>query len=118
MTDPELVLFMDCLADERGWAHSLQLHPDGGADFVSHRPDELGVGVRWIARTPDQDAMGLMLPATAEADGYTAEKAKGNVRLVPPQGMFHCRLDFGALTADAATDLRSHIETIMLPARP
>jgi hypothetical protein len=113
MTDPELVLFLDCLADERGWAHSMQLHPDGAADFVTHRPDELGVGVRWIARTPDQDAMGLMLPATAEADGYTAEKAKGNVRLVPAEGMFRCRLEFGALKPDAASDLRRQIEAIM-----
>ena len=113
MTDPELVLFMDCLADESGWAHSMQLHPEGSADFVSHRPDELGTGVRWIARTPDQDAMGLMLPATAAADGYTAEKAKGNLRLIPPQGSFRCSLEFGALTPDGAASLRSHIDAVM-----
>jgi hypothetical protein len=117
MTGPELVLFMDCLADEHGWAHSMQVHPDGAADFVSHRPDELGVGARWIARTPDQDAMGLMLPATAEADGYAAEKAKGNVRLIPPQGTFRCRLEFGALTPDSAAALRRHIDGIMTVGR-
>jgi hypothetical protein len=77
MTDPELVLFMDCLADESGWAHSMQVHQDGAADFVSHRPDELPVGVRWIARTPDQDAMGLMLPATAEGRRLHGREGQG-----------------------------------------
>ena len=54
-----------------------------------------------------------MLPATAEADGYTAEKAKGNVRLIPSQGTFHCHLEFGALPTDAATELRRRIDEIM-----
>jgi hypothetical protein len=112
MIDPELVLFMDCLADEQGWAHSMQVHPDGTADFVSHRPDQLGVGVRWIARNPDQDAMGLMLPATAEADGYVAEQAKGNIRVIPAQGTFHCHLEFGAMAPDAAADLRRQIDNV------
>jgi hypothetical protein len=46
------------------------IHPDRTADFVSHRPGELGFAVRSITRGPDQDALGLVLPATAEADGY------------------------------------------------
>ena len=62
-----------------GWGHAMQLLPDGTADFISHRPEELPGGVRWMTRNADQDALGLFLPGTAEADGYTAEKAKGNV---------------------------------------
>src|SRR5262249_45909588 len=95
------------------WAHSLQLHPDGAADFVSHRPDQLDHGLRWIARNIDQDALGLLLPATAEADGYTAEKAKGNLRLLPPQGEFRCDLEFGALQPAEAEQMRRHIEQVM-----
>ena len=53
------------------------------------------------------------LPATAEADGYTAEKAKGNIRLVPPGGVFSCRLQFGALDAGEAEQLRKKIEEMM-----
>lgn len=110
--DPELVLVLDCLADESGWAHSMQLHPDGTADFVSHRPDQLDHALRWMSRNVDQDALGLLLPATAEADGYTAEKAKGNLRLLPPHGSFECSLVFGALDRAEAAALRDRIASI------
>ena len=80
--DPEIVFTIDYLADDDGWAHTMQVHPDGGADYVRHRPEQLDKGVRWICRTPDQDALGLVLPATAEPEGYTAEKAKGNIKVI------------------------------------
>ena len=67
--------------DADGWGHAMQLLPDGTADYISHRLDELPSGVRWMTRNADQDALGLFLPGTAEADGYLAEKAKGNVKV-------------------------------------
>ena len=76
MFDPEVVFFIDYLPDQDGWAHSMQVHPDGNADYVRHRPAQLDKGIRWICRTVDQDALGLVLPATAEPEGYLAEKAK------------------------------------------
>lgn len=111
--DPEVVFFVDYLADAAGWAHSMQLHPDGAADFISHRPDQLDHGVRWISRTPDQDALGLILPATAEPEGYTAEKAKGNVKTLPGGGEWRCDMELGALTADEARSLAAEIERIL-----
>ena len=96
--DPELVLALDCRAGADGWTHSLQQLPDGSADFVSHRPAELNHGVRWIARNGDEDALGLLLPATAEADGRNAERAKGNVRQLAPGAQFVASIAFGALT--------------------
>jgi hypothetical protein len=111
--DPELVLVLDCLADAAGWAHAMQLHPDGGADFVSHRPDRLGYALRWMSRNIDQDALGLLLPATAEADGYAAEKAKGNLKLLPPLGSFECSFTFGALGPADAAGLRGEIDAVM-----
>lgn len=108
--DPELVLILRYAAGKGGWAHSMQLHPDGSADLVSHRPGELPFGVRWISRNVDQDAMGLVLPATAEVSGYTAEKAKGNVRTLPPGGEFHCSYVCGALGPADADAMRSEIE--------
>ena len=97
--DPELVLALNPLADESGWAHGMQLLRDGSADFVSHRPDQLDHCLRWLCQTPSESALGLMLPATAEAEGHAAEMAKGNVRLLPPQEEFRCSLEFGALDA-------------------
>ena len=95
--DPEVVFNITYQADEVGWAHSLQKHPDGSYDYIAHRPEELDIGVRWICRTPDQDALGLILPATAEPEGYTAEKAKGNLKILPAQGVWQCHMRMGAL---------------------
>lgn len=108
--DPEIVMGLAMRADAEGWAHAMQLLPDGSADVISHRPAELPRGVRWITRNADQDALGLFLPGTAEADGYLAEKAKGNIVVLPPGGSFRCALKLGALTADEAPAMRQTIE--------
>jgi len=63
-----------------------------------YRPDQLDKGVRWISRAADQEALGMVLPATAEPEGYLAEKAKGNVKVLPAQGAFHCDMEIGALS--------------------
>jgi hypothetical protein len=110
--DPEVVFFIDYLADEAGWAHSMQVHPDGSADFISHRPSELDHGVRWISRTADQEALGLLLPATAEPEGYTAEKEKGNIKVLPPGGEFKFSLEAGALNPVEAKALEIKINQI------
>ena len=84
--DPEIVFFIDYLADADGWAHSLLKHTDGTGSYMRHRPEQLDHGVRWICRTPDQDALGIADPATAEPEGYSAEKAKGNLKVIPLVG--------------------------------
>ncbi len=109
--DPEVVFMIDYLADAEGWAHSLQVHPDGSADYVRHRPAELDKGVRWISRTADQDALGLVLPATAEPEGYLAEKAKGNIRTLPAGGKFHCDMEVGLLSPAAVEQRLNKLST-------
>jgi hypothetical protein len=98
--DPEVVFFIDYIADNQGWAHSLQIHPDGTSDYIRHQLAQLPVGVRWICRTLDQDALGLILPATAESEGYSAEKAKGNVRTLAPKEQVLFTYELGALSPD------------------
>ena len=97
--DPEVVFFLDYVADQSGWAHSMQVLPDGSADYVAHRPAQLDTGVRWISRTLDQDALGLILPATAEPEGYSAEKAKGNIKIIPAQSSYQIDMVIGVLSA-------------------
>lgn len=111
--DPEVLFVIDYLTDEAGWAHTLQVHPDGGADYIAHKPSQLDKGVRWICRTPDQDALGLVLPATAEPEGYAAEKAKGNLKIVPPGDTWHCEIELGALTPEVAQDLAAKIAKML-----
>lgn len=111
--DPEVVFFVDYLSDEEGWAHTMQVHPDGTADYVSHRPTELDKGIRWICRTPDQDALGMIEPATAEPEGYSAEKAKGNIKVLPPGGKFHCDIQVGMLSSQEAQQMEEKIASLI-----
>ena len=113
MFDPEVVFYIDYLVDEGGWSHTLHIHPDGNADYVRHQPAQLEQGVRWICRTPDQDALGMILPATAEPEGYSAEKAKGNIKVIPPNGVFHFELEMGALSPSEARNIEEKIDRII-----
>ena len=99
--DPEMVFFMDYLSGEDGWARTMQVHPDGTADLVRHRTEQLDHAIRWICRTPDQDALGIE-PSTAEVGGFTEEKKKGNVRSLPGGAVFHSELEIGVLNSDEA----------------
>jgi len=111
--DPEVVFFVDYLADADGWAHTMQLHPDGTADIIAHRPEQLNHGVRWISRTPDQDTLGLCLPATAEPEGYHAEKAKGNVRSLPGGESVRFDMEAGYLSPAEATHMEDRIGRLL-----
>lgn len=97
--DPEIVFFIDMEADKQGFAHAMLKRPDGMADYIRYRPDQAAKCVRWICRTGEQDAIGMAFPSTAEPEGYTAEKAKGN--LVELAGGAHWTIDMrlGSLTA-------------------
>ena len=110
--DPELVMTLRYPADAEGWAETMQRHPDGSADFVRHRPGELPKGVRWTTRSGDQEALGFVLPATAEPDGYTAEKGKGHVLTVPAGGEWHCSFDCGVLDAAGAEAMQARIAAV------
>ncbi len=111
--DPEVVFYVDYLADETGWAHTMQVRPDGSADYIRHRPAELDKGVRWICRTPDQDALGMVIPATAEPEGFSAEKAKGNVKVLPGGAQWSCHLEMGVLAPAEAEGMAARIDEII-----
>ncbi len=113
MFDPEVVFFIDYLADEAGWAHTMQVHPDGSADYIGHKPAQLDKGVRWICRTADQDALGMNLPATAEPEGYSTEKAKGNIKILPAGGTWRCEIEMGALSKEDALAMEGKINRIV-----
>jgi hypothetical protein len=57
--------------------------------------------------------LGLILPATAEPEGYTAEKAKGNIKVLPPGGEFYCEMEVGALSEPEAAEMAGHIRKIL-----
>lgn len=108
--DPEVVLYVDYRTDSDGWAHSMQVHPDGTADYIAHRPTELPTGVRWICRTADQDGLGIVLPSTAEPEGRSAAAARGKIESLPPGGTFSCRLDIGVLNRERVATMKRRID--------
>ncbi len=110
--DPEMVLYLNYLADKSGWAHTMQIHPDGSADLLRHRPRQLNHGVRWICRTADQDAIG-MEPCTAEVEGFSAENKKGNVRSLLGSAIFISELEVGVLPPDEARREESLIKQVL-----
>lgn len=107
--NPEVCFYLDYVADDGGWAHSLQVLPDGEADYVAHRPEQLDKVIRWIALSEDQAAMGLALPATAEPEGLTAEKGKGNIKALPAKGSVRIDMRAGALGAEMAEEMEKKI---------
>ena len=77
------------------------------------KPHPLPRGVRWISRTADQDCLGVLLPATAESDGYRAKKAKGNVKILAPRSTVRMQLEAGLLVPDAARAMEETIRKIL-----
>ena len=106
-------MVLSCKSDETGWARSMMLHPDGCASYIGHRTDTLDHAIRWISRTPDQDCLGLLLPATAEPDGYHAEKAKGNLKCLAAGQTMRFELEAGLLEPEKVEGMRAKIVGIL-----
>lgn len=109
--DPEIAFFINTPGvDKDGLAHYMQLHPDGSADYVCYKPEELDHATRWIMRTRNQEALGLALPATCDPEGYTSEKKKGNVKIIPENASVTFSVTTGYLDNKEAADMKVHIE--------
>jgi hypothetical protein len=103
--DPEVVFQIDYLADSAGWAHSLQVHPDGSSDWFAHQPAQCSRALRWISRSPDLQAIAMAEPTTSGLRGYRAEAAAGTVPMLAPGAEWRADFRMGRLDA-AATAAR------------
>lgn len=108
--DPEMVFQIDAIPDAAGLFHAMQMHPNGGADFISYRPDQAPVTMRWICRTADQQGLGIAFPATAGVEGYQFEKSKGRVRRVAAGETWSIEMRMGTLDAEQAGKLAADID--------
>lgn len=80
---PEIVFTVKYQKDEQGRGYCMQQLPDGYSFCVSHYPDQLPYGIRWISRMENEDALGMLLPATGEHNGYKDCVEKGFIRYMP-----------------------------------
>jgi len=110
--DPEVVFAVTPKADRDGWALALQVLPDGHSDFVRHRPAEFKNSLRWICRSSDQRALGLLLPSTAEPSGYLAEREKGNLLKLAPGESLNFTYQCGALNVEETNLMINEIKKI------
>lgn len=111
--DPEVCITLEYTADENGLGHTMQVLPDGNAHYVAHPVEALPMPVRWISRTGDEDAMGMVLPATAEHLGHANAARKGQVRTIPPHGHVAFVMKAGLLVPGDAETMRRHIADIL-----
>ncbi|MEO0943811.1 MAG: DUF4432 family protein [Pseudomonadota bacterium] len=110
--DPEVVFEIDMKSDADGFAHAVQKHPDGTADYVRCRPDQARLCTRWICRTPDQDGLGLAFPATSGVEGYTVEKSKGRVETVAGGDSWRLDMQLGLLAVEETSDMIEKINRV------
>ncbi len=109
--DPEICFTVTYKGDETGRAYTLQTNGEG-ACYVSHPVAELPVGVRWISRTGDEDSMGMILPATSEAMGYTYSKRTGQMRTLGSYEKLSFDIEAGYLEKDEANAVLDKIAKI------
>lgn len=114
MCDPEILVYLRAYrADAAGHAHTLQLHPDGTADYVRHSPAQLPRATRWIVVDGSQAALGMCLPGTAEPTGKAAETAKGNLQHLQPGVSVRYNIEVGALDTARAAAVAQQIAKLL-----
>ena len=109
--DPEICFSIAYDADENNRAYTLQ-YTDEGACYVNHPADVLPYGVRWISRTGNEDSMGMVLPATAEPNGYLYAKEHGQIKELEGNGTLTFWMEAGYLEAERAKEIKEKIEMI------
>ena len=110
--DPEVVFEIDLQAGADGYAHALQKHPGNFSDYISYRPQQAPVCMRWICRTSDLDGLGVAFPATSGVEGYTVEKNKDRVVQLAGGDTWQIAMRMGHLTAAETTDVINAIDQI------
>ncbi|MFV0399153.1 MAG: DUF4432 family protein [Oscillospiraceae bacterium] len=118
--DPEMVLSVKYRADGEGYGHCMQRRGEL-ADYVGFRVAELPCGIRWISRTGDEDAIGFLLPATADHKGRTAAERRGLLRSLSGGESVTFSLRAGCLDEAAADAMAKRIAGVLdkpaIPAR-
>lgn len=109
--NPEICFTVKYKGDENNRAYTLQ-YGDEGACYVSHPIDILPSAVRWIARTGDENSMGMVLPATAEHFGYMNAKRKGQIKFLPENSKLSFMIEAGYIEKPRADEIKAKIEQI------
>lgn len=94
---PEQVFYIDAPAvDDQGQTHLMLERPEGDGFTLSYSPVQFPKLVRWVLNGGDAQVAAFALPSTCEPEGYCAEKAKGNLRVLGPgeEAVFNTRMGY------------------------
>ncbi|PHR25855.1 MAG: DUF4432 domain-containing protein [Desulfotalea sp.] len=111
--NPEFVFFLrNPGVDSSGKTHFLLKLKDGSSCYCGYSPKEFDHAVRWIMANPDQQVAAFVLPGTCEPEGYSAEKAKGNIKILQAgqSRVFHVRT--GLLAQAESLAMEEIIQTL------
>lgn len=111
--DPEMCINVKYEKDDTGWAHAMEVFPEGDACYVGFRTDELPYGLRWICRTGDEDGIGIALPTTGTNRSTAYQKAHGLYNVLGPDCHEKIRFNFGYLSKESAEKMEKHINDIL-----
>ncbi len=103
--DPEQVFYLEGLPqDEAGKTHLMMQRPQGDGFAISYPLSAFPKTVRWILVNGDSQVAAFALPSTCEPEGYLAEKAKSNIKILSPgeRAVFPVRLGYLDRTAAGA----------------
>lgn len=103
---------LNYMCDENNRAYTLQCTKDG-ACYVSHPTNILTNGVRWVSRTENDDAMGMILPATSEHIGYAHAKSTGQLKTIKGNSSLEFTLEAGWLEPNEAEIIKQKIKEIV-----
>ncbi len=110
--DPEITFTIkDYRADENGWGHTIQYSSEG-AYYAAHRIDTMPYVIRWIARSEDEDATAMALPATAEHFGYNYAKEHNQMKILEPMESVKFSVEVGWLNKEEADKMKDKIEEL------
>lgn len=110
---PEYCAVLTPVSDDDGWAHFLQVRPDGRAASVSYDTEHLPHAIRWISNTGDEQAAGFCLPSTAHHRGFLAAERDGMVREIGGLRNIEMSFEIDFLSEADATSRLKLIEQVL-----
>ncbi|RDY33248.1 DUF4432 family protein [Lachnotalea glycerini] len=111
--EPEMCINIRYESDQNGWAHAMQVMPDGDACYVGFRTKELPYALRWFCRSADEDGIGIALPTTGTNRSTAYQKEHGYYNTLAPGAHESLRFNFGYLDKDKAQEMEQSIEDIV-----
>ena len=111
--DPEMCINIKYESDEEGWAHAMQVMPEGDSCYVRFKTEKLPYALRWLCRTGDEDGIGIALPTTGTNRSTKYQKENHLYNTIKPGEHEELRFDFGYLDIEETKLVKQHIEEIL-----